>query len=218
MCRATPLRRLRCSTAGPLWNGLGARFTETLDIRMGRRLVSLLVTAPESSTRNGHPASPGQPSADAELISIAVAEVFVGTQSGTRYALSALRLHDRLHVPLVLSAAVRAAIMIARPKSESLTRHSSRDRAANVPRPRCETQTLQRLIRKSSSSTTIAFACVIASSTINTAVSMSCCSSVKRSAGVVAEERSAASFRGSLVALDARTPPVSGRRTRSRSD
>lgn len=178
---------------GPLWNGWGANTQNTRyqDVTMAGLGAG---DVPKLKLKWAF-GFPGELSVDGQP-SIAGGRVFVGTQSGAVYALSAAT--GCVHWTFTADAAVRAAITIAR--AESGGRHVAfvGDRAANIYALDATTGSL---IWKSHVDDH-PFARVTASPTYHNGRLYVGVASGEETAGAVAEYE-CCTFRGSLVVLDA---------------
>jgi polyvinyl alcohol dehydrogenase (cytochrome) len=192
MCRAVPGEFANPLT-GPQWNGWGAN---TQNTRFQNAAMAGLAAGdvPKLKLKWAF-GFPGELSADGQP-SIAGGRVFVGTQSGTVYALSAAT--GCVHWTFTADAAVRAAITIAR--LESGNRHVAfiGDRTANIY---ALDATTGALIWKSHVDDH-PFARVTASPTYHNGRLYVGVASGEETAGAVAEYE-CCTFRGSLVVLDA---------------
>jgi len=192
MCRAVAGEFANPLT-GPLWNGWGANTQNTRyqDIKMSGLAAD---DVPKLKLKWAF-GFPGELSADGQP-SIAGGRVFVGTQSGTVYALSAAT--GCVHWTFNADAAVRAAITIARAESGDRYVAFVGDRAANIY---ALDATTGALIWKSHVDDH-PFARVTASPTYHNGRLYVGVASGEETAGAVAEYE-CCTFRGSLVALDA---------------
>jgi polyvinyl alcohol dehydrogenase (cytochrome) len=193
MCKATA-GEFANPLSGPSWNGWGANTQNTRyqDDKMAGLTAG---DVPKLKVKWAF-GFPGELSADGQP-SIAGGRVFVGTQSGTVYALSAAT--GCVHWAFRAEAAVRAAITIARLDGG---RHVAfvGDRAANVYALDAVTGAM---IWKSHVDDH-PFARVTASPTFHNGRLYIGVASGEETAGAVAEYE-CCTFRGSLVALDAAT-------------
>jgi polyvinyl alcohol dehydrogenase (cytochrome) len=192
MCRADA-GEFTNPLAGPLWNGWGAntRNTRYQDLEAAGINAG---DVPRLKLKWAF-GFPGELSADGQP-SIAGGRVFVGTQSGTVYALSAST--GCVHWTFQADAAVRAAITIARLDSGSRHLAFVGDRSANVYALDAATGAL---IWKSHVDDH-PFARVTASPTFHNGRLYVGVASGEETAGAVAEYE-CCTFRGSLVVLDA---------------
>jgi polyvinyl alcohol dehydrogenase (cytochrome) len=178
---------------GPLWNGWGAN---TQNTRYQDSTMSGLAASdvPKLKLKWAF-GFPGELSADGQP-SIAGGRVFVGTQSGTVYALSAAT--GCVHWTFNADAAVRAAITIARAESGGRYVAFIGDRAANIYAVDATTGALiwKRHVDDHP------FARVTASPTYHNGRLYVGVASGEETAGAVAEYE-CCTFRGSLIALDA---------------
>jgi len=191
MCRAAA-GEFANPLSGPAWNGWGANTQNTrYQDRAAAGLTSADVPKLKLKWAFGFP---GELSADGQA-SIAGGRVFVGTQSGTVYALSAAS--GCVHWTFKADAAVRAAITIARLDGG---RHVAfvGDRSANIY---ALDATTGALIWKSHVDEH-PFARVTASPTFHNGRLYVGVASGEETAGAVAEYE-CCTFRGSLVVLDA---------------
>jgi polyvinyl alcohol dehydrogenase (cytochrome) len=194
MCRAVP-GEFASPLNGPQWNGWGAN-THNTRFQDGTMAGLSASDVPKLKLKWAF-GFPGELSADGQP-SMAGGRVFVGTQSGTVYALSAAT--GCVHWTFQAEAAVRAAITIAR--LEGSDRHLAfvGDRAANVYALDAATGVL---IWKSHVDAH-PFARVTASPTFHNGRLYIGVASGEETAGAVAEYE-CCTFRGSLVVLDAWT-------------
>lgn len=192
MCRATAGEFANPLT-GPAWNGWGANTQNTRyqDIKMAG-LSAADVPKLKLKWAFGFP---GELSADGQP-SIAGGRIFVGTQSGTVYALSAAS--GCVHWTFTADAAVRAAITIARLDSGNRYAAFIGDRAANVYALDAATGALIWKTHVDDHP----FARVTASPTYHNGRLYVGVASGEETAGAVPEYE-CCTFRGSLVALDA---------------
>jgi polyvinyl alcohol dehydrogenase (cytochrome) len=196
MCRPTPGEFAR-PLEGPMWNGWGANTRNTRhqdDAAAG--LAARDVPRLRLKWAFGFP---GELSADGQP-SMVGGRVFVGTQSGTVYALSAAT--GCVHWTFQADAAVRAAITIGRLNTG---RHVAivGDRAANVYALDAATGAVIWKTRVDDHR----FARVTASPTFHDGRLYVGVASGEETAGAVAEYE-CCTFRGSLVALDAATGAI----------
>jgi polyvinyl alcohol dehydrogenase (cytochrome) len=196
MCRATP-GEFANPLNGPAWNGWGVN---TQNTRYQDRSMAGLSAGdvPKLKVKWAF-GFPGELSADAQP-TIAGGRVFVGTQSGTVYALSAAT--GCVHWTFRADAAVRAAITVARIESKGAARYAAfiGDRAGNVYAVDASTGTQ---IWKSHLDDH-PFARVTASPTYYNGRLYVGIASGEETAGSTADYE-CCTFRGSLVALDAAT-------------
>jgi polyvinyl alcohol dehydrogenase (cytochrome) len=192
MCRATA-GEFANPLAGANWNGWGANTQNTRyqDITMAG-LSAADVPKLKLKWAFGFP---GELSADGQP-SIAGGRIFVGTQSGTVYALSAAS--GCVHWTFTADAAVRAAITIARLDSGNRYAAFIGDRAANVYALDAATGALIWKTHVDDHP----FARVTASPTYHNGRLYVGVASGEETAGAVPEYE-CCTFRGSLVALDA---------------
>jgi polyvinyl alcohol dehydrogenase (cytochrome) len=194
MCRAVAGEFANPLT-GPAWNGWGAN-TQNTRYQDGKMAALAAGDVPKLKLKWAF-GFPGELSADGQA-SIAGGRVFVGTQSGTVYALSAAT--GCVHWTFTADAAVRAAITIARLDSGNRYVAFIGDRAANVY---ALDATTGAQIWKSHLDDH-PFARVTASPTYHNGRLYVGVASGEETAGAVAEYE-CCTFRGSLVALDAST-------------
>ena len=192
MCRAVAGEFANPLT-GPLWNGWGAN-TQNTRYQDGKMAGITAGDVPKLKLKWAF-GFPGELSADGQP-SIAGGRVFVGTQSGTVYALSAAT--GCVHWTFNADAAVRAAITIARVGSGDRYVAFIGDRAANVYALDAATGAM---IWKSHVDDH-PFARVTASPTYHDGRLYVGVASGEETAGAVAEYE-CCTFRGSLVVLDA---------------
>ena len=192
MCRAVAGEFANPLT-GPLWNGWGAN-TQNTRYQDGKMAGITAGEVPKLKLKWAF-GFPGELSADGQP-SIAGGRVFVGTQSGTVYALSAAT--GCVHWTFNADAAVRAAITIARVGSGDRYVAFIGDRAANVYALDAATGAM---IWKSHVDDH-PFARVTASPTYHDGRLYVGVASGEETAGAVAEYE-CCTFRGSLVVLDA---------------
>jgi polyvinyl alcohol dehydrogenase (cytochrome) len=178
---------------GPMWNGWGAN-TQNTRYQDGKMAGLTASDVPKLKLKWAF-GFPGELSADGQP-SIAGGRVFVGTQSGTVYALSAAT--GCVHWTFTADAAVRAAITIARLESGNRYVAFVGDRAANVY---ALDATTGAMIWKSHVDDH-PFARVTASPTYHNGRLYVGVASGEETAGAVAEYE-CCTFRGSLVVLDA---------------
>jgi polyvinyl alcohol dehydrogenase (cytochrome) len=178
---------------GPRWNGWGAN-TQNTRYQDGAMAGLGAGDVPNLKLKWAF-GFPGELSADGQP-TIAGGRVFVGTQSGTVYALSMAT--GCVHWTFTADAAVRAAITIARLETGNRTVAFVADRAANVYALDANTGAL---IWKSHVDDH-AFARVTASPTYHNGRLYVGVASGEETAGAVAAYE-CCTFRGSLVALDA---------------
>jgi len=194
MCRAVAGEFANPLT-GPQWNGWGAN-TQNTRYQDGKMSGLSAGDVPKLKLKWAF-GFPGELSADGQP-SIAGGRVFVGTQSGTVYALSAAT--GCVHWTFTADAAVRAAITIARLDSGNRYVAFVGDRAANIY---ALDATTGALIWKSHVDDH-PFARVTASPTFHNGRLYVGVASGEETAGAVAEYE-CCTFRGSLVVLDAST-------------
>lgn len=196
MCRATP-GDFANPVAGPMWNGWGVT---TQNTRYQDAAMAGLTAAevPRLKVKWAF-GFPGELSADAQP-SMAGGRVFVGTQSGSVYALSAAS--GCVHWVFQADAAVRAAVTIARLDTSSGGRYAAfvGDRSGNVYALDASTGALVWKTHVDNHP----FARVTASPTFHNGRLYVGVASGEETAGAVAEYE-CCTFRGSLVALDAAT-------------
>ena len=196
MCRATP-GEFADPLSGPVWNGWGvnAQNTRTQD-RNNAGMSAADVPKLKVKWAFGFP---GELSADAQP-SIAGGRVFVGTQSGTVYALSAAT--GCVHWTFRADAAVRAAVTIAKITTKTGSPFAAfiGDRSGNVY---ALDATSGALIWKAHLDDH-PFARVTASPTFHNGRLYVGIASGEETAGSTADYE-CCTFRGSLVALDAAT-------------
>jgi len=192
MCRAVAGEFANPLT-GPAWNGWGAN-TQNTRFQDGKMAGLAAGDVPKLKLKWAF-GFPGELSADGQP-SIAGGRVFVGTQSGTVYALSAAT--GCVHWSFTADAAVRAAITIARLESANRYVAFIGDRAANIYALDANTGAL---IWKSHVDDH-PFARVTASPTFHNGRLYVGVASGEETAGAVAEYE-CCTFRGSLVVLDA---------------
>src|SRR5262245_28176097 len=178
--------------AGPAWNGWGAN-TQNTRYQNDKMAGLTAADVPRLKLKWAF-GFPGELSADGQP-SIAGGRVFVGTQSGTVYALSAAT--GCVHWAFRAEAAVRAAVTIAQLDGPRYVAFVG-DRAANVYALDAATGTM---IWKSHVDDH-PFARVTASPTYHNGRLYVGVASGEETAGAVAEYE-CCTFRGSLVALDA---------------
>lgn len=183
--------------SGPAWNGWGVN---TRNTRFQDAAAAGLTAAdvPKLKVRWAF-GFPGELSADAQP-AIAGGRVFVGTQSGTVYALSAAT--GCVHWTFQADAAVRAAVTIARIESGGGARVAAfvGDRSGFVYALDAATGTQLWKVRVDGHP----FARVTASPTVHEGRVYVGVASGEETAGAVADYQ-CCTFRGSLVALDAAT-------------
>ncbi|HEV8393503.1 MAG TPA: PQQ-binding-like beta-propeller repeat protein [Vicinamibacterales bacterium] len=194
MCRAAS-GEFASPLTGPQWNGWGAN-TQNTRYQDGK-MAGLAAGDVSKLKLKWAFGFPGELSADGQS-SIAGGRVFVGTQSGTVYALSAAT--GCVHWTFTAGAAVRAAITIARLESGNRLVAFVGDRAANIYALDANTGAL---IWKSHVDDHPS-ARVTASPTYHNGRLYVGVASGEETAGAVAEYE-CCTFRGSLVALDAST-------------
>lgn len=194
MCRATP-GEFANPLAGAMWNGWGANTQNTRF--QSREMAGLSADDVSRLKLKWAFGFPGELSADGQP-SIAGGRVFVGTQSGTVYALSAAT--GCVHWTFHADAAVRAAITIAKLAPSGRLIAVVGDRSANVYALDATTGTM---IWKSHVDDH-PFARVTASPTFHEGRLYIGVASGEETAGAVAEYE-CCTFRGSLVVLDAST-------------
>jgi polyvinyl alcohol dehydrogenase (cytochrome) len=196
MCRATP-GEFANPLNGPAWNGWGVN-TQNTRFQTGATAGLSAADVPKLKVKWAF-GLPGELSADASP-SIVGGRVFVGTQSGTVYALSAST--GCVHWTFHADAAVRAAITVARIETKGAARYAAfiGDRAGNVYAVDAATGTQ---IWKSHLDDH-AFARVTASPTYYNGRLYVGIASGEETAGSTADYE-CCTFRGSLVALDAAT-------------
>jgi polyvinyl alcohol dehydrogenase (cytochrome) len=196
MCRPSP-GEFTNPLNGPMWNGWGVN---TQNTRMQDRTNAGLTVAdvPKLKVKWAF-GFPGELSADSQP-SIAGGRVFVGTQSGTVYALSAAT--GCVHWVFRADAAVRAAVTIARIDTRSGARYAAfiGDRAGNVYAVDAATGAQM----WKSHLDDHPFARVTASPTFYNGRLYVGIASGEETAGSTADYE-CCTFRGSLVALDAAT-------------
>ena len=192
MCRAGSAEFANPLT-GPAWNGWGAN-TQNTRYQDGKMAGLAAGDVPKLKLKWAF-GFPGELSADGQP-SIAGGRVFVGTQSGTVYALSAAT--GCVYWTFAAEAAVRAAITIARLESGGRYVAFVGDRAANIYALDANTGAL---IWKSHVDDH-PLARVTASPTYHNGRLYVGVASGEETAGAVAEYE-CCTFRGSLVALDA---------------
>ena len=192
MCRAVAGEFANPLT-GPTWNGWGAN-TQNTRYQDGKMAGLAAGDVPKLKLKWAF-GFPGELSADGQP-SIAGGRVFVGTQSGMVYALSAAT--GCVHWSFTADAAVRAAITIARLESANRYVAFIGDRAANIYALDANTGAL---IWKSHVDDH-PFARVTASPTFHNGRLYVGVASGEETAGAVAEYE-CCTFRGSLVVLDA---------------
>ena len=192
MCRAVAGEFANPLT-GPAWNGWGAN-TQNTRYQDGKMAGLAAGDVPKLKLKWAF-GFPGELSADGQP-SIAGGRVFVGTQSGMVYALSAAT--GCVHWSFTADAAVRAAITIARLESANRYVAFIGDRAANIYALDANTGAL---IWKSHVDDH-PFARVTASPTFHNGRLYVGVASGEETAGAVAEYE-CCTFRGSLVVLDA---------------
>ena len=196
MCRATP-GEFANPLNGPVWNGWGVN---TQNTRYQDRAAAGLTAAdvPKLKVKWAF-GFPGELSADASP-SIAGGRVFVGTQSGTVYALSAAT--GCVHWTFRADSAVRAAVTIARIETKGASVYAAfiGDRAGNVS---AVDATTGALIWKAHLDDH-PFARVTASPTYHDGRLYVGIASGEETAGSTADYE-CCTFRGSLVALNAAT-------------
>ena len=192
MCRAVAGEFANPLT-GPAWNGWGAN-TQNTRYQDGKMAGLAAGDVPKLKLKWAF-GFPGELSADGQP-SIAGGRVFVGTQSGTVYALSAAT--GCVHWSFTADAAVRAAITIARLESANRYVAFIGDRAANIYALDANTGAL---IWRSHVDDH-PFARVTASPTFHNGRLYVGVASGEETAGAVAEYE-CCTFRGSLVVLDA---------------
>ena len=192
MCRAVAGEFANPLT-GPAWNGWGAN-TQNTRYQDGKMAGLAAGDVPKLKLKWAF-GFPGELSADGQP-SIAGGRVFVGTQSGMVYALSAAT--GCVHWSFTADAAVRAAITIARLESANRYVAFIGDRAANVYALDANTGAL---IWRSHVDDH-PFARVTASPTFHNGRLYVGVASGEETAGAVAEYE-CCTFRGSLVVLDA---------------
>ena len=196
ICRATP-GEFANPLAGPAWNGWGVNTQNTrYQDRANAGLAAADVPKLKVKWAFGFP---GELSADGQP-SMAGGRVFVGTQSGTVYALSAAT--GCVHWTFHADAAVRAAVTIARIDTKSGPRYAAfiGDRSANVYAVDASTGVLM----WKSHLDDHPFARVTASPTFHNGRLYVGIASGEETAGSTADYE-CCTFRGSLVALDAAT-------------
>jgi polyvinyl alcohol dehydrogenase (cytochrome) len=199
MCRPTP-GEFTNPLAGPVWNGWGVN---TQNTRYQDRAMAGLTAAdvPKLKLRWAF-GFPGELSADAQP-TIVGGRIFVGTQSGTVYAMSAAT--GCVHWVFHAEAAVRAAVTVARlgaSTGPAGDRHAAfiGDRAGNVYAVDASTGMLIWKVRVDEHP----FARVTASPTFHDGRLYVGVASGEETAGAVADYE-CCTFRGSLVALNAAT-------------
>ncbi|HEY1305261.1 MAG TPA: PQQ-binding-like beta-propeller repeat protein [Vicinamibacterales bacterium] len=196
MCRATP-GEFANPLAGPAWNGWGVNTQNTrYQDRANAGLTAADVPKLKVKWAFGFP---GELSADGQP-SMAGGRVFVGTQSGTVYALSAAT--GCVHWTFHADAAVRAAVTIARIDTKSGPRYAAfiGDRSGNVYAVDASTG----MLMWKSHLDDHPFARVTASPTFHNGRLYVGIASGEETAGSTADYE-CCTFRGSLVALDAAT-------------
>ena len=192
MCGAVP-GEFASPLTGALWNGWGANMQNTR-FQDGKMAGLAAGDVPKLKLKWAF-GFPGELSADGQP-SIVGGRVFVGTQSGTVYALSAAT--GCVHWTFTADAAVRAAITIARLESANRVVAFVGDRAANIYA--LDASTGARIWK--SHVDDHPFARVTASPTYHDGRLYVGVASGEETAGAVAEYE-CCTFRGSLVALDA---------------
>ena len=198
MCRATP-GEFANPLAGPTWNGWGVN-TQNTRHQDGATAGMTVAEVPRLKVKWAF-GFPGELSADAQP-TMAGGRVFVGTQSGTVYALSAAT--GCVHWVFQADAAVRAAVTIARIGSLAGTAASERyaafigDRSGNVYAVNAATGALIWRVRADEHP----FARVTGSPTFHNGRLYVGVASGEETAGAVADY-ACCTFRGSLVALNA---------------
>jgi len=196
MCRTTS-GEFANPLAGPAWNGWGVNTQNTrYQDRANAGLTATDVPKLKVKWAFGFP---GELSADAQP-SMAGGRVFVGTQSGTVYALSAAT--GCVHWTFHADAAVRAAVTIARIDTKTGPRYAAfiGDRSGNVYAVDASTG----MLMWKSHLDDHPFARVTASPTFHNGRLYVGIASGEETAGSTADYE-CCTFRGSLVALDAAT-------------
>jgi polyvinyl alcohol dehydrogenase (cytochrome) len=196
MCRATP-GEFANPLNGPLWNGWGVNPQNTrYQDRTAAGLAAADVPRLKLKWAFGFP---GELSADASP-SIAGGRVFVGTQSGTVYALSAAT--GCVHWTFVADSAVRAAVTIAKIETNGASVYAAfiGDRTGNVYAVDAATGSLIWKAHMDDHP----FARVTASPTYHDGRLYVGIASGEETAGSTADYE-CCTFRGSLVALNAAT-------------
>lgn len=196
MCRATP-GEFANSLSGPAWNGWGVN---TQNTRFQERAMAGLAAGdvPKLKVKWAF-GFPGELSVDSQP-TMAGGRVFVGTQSGTVYALSAAT--GCVHWTFQAEAAVRAAVTVARIDAGTGTRDVAfvGDRSANVYALDGSTGALVWKARVDDHP----FARVTGSPVFHDGRLYMGVASGEETAGSTADYQ-CCTFRGSLVALDAAT-------------
>ncbi len=196
LCRATPGEFANPLT-GPAWNGWGVN---TQNTRYQDRAAAGLAAAdvPKLKVKWAF-GFPGELSADAQP-TMAGGRVFVGTQSGAVYALSAAT--GCVHWMFQADAAVRAAVTIARIGTGASQRYAAfiGDRSGNLYAVNATTGALVWRVRVDEHP----FTRVTGSPTFHNGRLYVGVASGEETAGAVADYQ-CCTFRGSLVALNAET-------------